>query len=540
MALLVIQSGANLQLVDENGVVSAPLTIPAGITLRTDVPPRWAVYNDYVILVDTPSEPLTIDHNGIVRVLSPKAPRLAPILSAVAGGTLSGTYGGVRYTFVTFDAVGNVISESDYSPPSNTVSLTNQFLRASGLDISPNAISARRLYRPTSGGAVLFQWVTLDGNVLTSVQDDLSDAGLSIVASPILGTPPHLTTIAEFRGRLFGGSDTDLDHLHYTEAGFQYAWPSDNILVIPPVGADDFGIVALIPRREALGVGRRNTLLQVTGTGAEDSNGIPDFDVVILSKELGVESQESVCVFRDTAYFLWEDGVYAWNSNGITCVSDGTAAGIGNVRSWFDTNNYFNRDQFPIAFAHIDQSYPLYRLFLCSAGSNVIDSWVEYNLEDGTWFGPHSTQLFTPTSAFHRTNTANRYIPVIGSVDTLYNDQPTRTDGLSTPITFDIIGKGHDLGEPDMDKYFGELSIIGKAQPSAGIIIPTMQVISNVGEISDTTELIQNWDMTKNRQRLGRPGAGKTMQLEFKNDQVGVDATIYGYEINPVNILGRR
>lgn len=542
MALSVVQAGANLQLVNDLGVVGAPLTLPAGVTLRTDVPPRFFVYQHFVILVNTPSQPLTIDATGTVRLLSPRAPTFAPILTGAAGGTLTGTYRS-QYTFVTLDAFGNLISESDYSPVGGPVTITNQFLRASGLSISPDAITGRRLYRTTDNGSVYFQWLDLDGNVLTTVQDDLADAGLSLVAAPILGTPPRLTLISEFRGRLFGVGDIDIDHVRYTETGLKYAWPEDNVLEIPSIGSDAFGVVSLIQRREALGAARRNSLIQITGSGAEDINGLPDFDVVILSKELGVESNETVRVFRDNAYFLWKDGVYRWNSEGITCISNGVN-GKGNVRSWFNTNSYFNRDRFANAFAHLDINQAKYRLFLSQPGSSTITHWVEYNIDEGTWFGPSKTDLFVPTSAFNVQNDADRDFPVIGASDqTIYFEQTLRTDGVDTPIDMDAVGKRHDLGEPDQDKYFGQVSVVGKAQPINILTYPSpgqLDVITRTGDLNSTTELVQEYDMTKPRQRLGRLGEGKHAQVELQNAEVGQDVEIYSYDIDPVYIIGRR
>lgn len=534
MPLTVIQAGDTLQLMDTLGGLTT-LSLPTGVTLRVDVPPRWVVYSRYAILVNTPSEPLTIDATGTVRLLTPKPPRLAPVLTGPNAGGLSGTFRS-KMTFVILDALGNVISESDFGPFSNALAISAKSILASNLDISPDQISGRRLYRTTDNGAVYFQWVDIDGNIVTSVQDDLADAGLSIVGAPTLGTPPRLTAIAEFRGRLFGVGDVDIDHLRYTEAGLMYAWPEDNLIEIPPIGSDAFGVVALIPRREALGAGRRNTLVQVTGSGAEDATtGDIDFSVVILSKELGVESQESVKVYRDIAYFLWKDGVYSWSTEGIKCISDGTPDGKGSVRSWFTTDDYFNRDLFTQAFAHIDPYYPKYRLFLASADSDVIDSWVEYDIEDGTWWGPHQTDLFFPTSAFSRTDDADKEIPVIGSDDSVYQPQSLRTDGASTAITLDAIGKRHAMGEPDQDKYFGEITLFGKAQ-SAGLL----SVVSRVGELNETQSITQYYDMQKNRHRLGRLGHGKHAQIELINSEVGVDVEVFGFEIEDVNIVGRR
>jgi len=536
MASAVIQTGSTLQLLDEAGGRTV-LTLPTGVTLRTDVPPRWVTFNKYAVLVNTPSQPLTVDASGTVRLLTPRPPRVAPILAGVSGGTLTGQYV-VKDTFVTLDASGNIISESDYSALSTAVAISGQFLGVSNIDTSPDSITLRRLYRTTNHGAVFFQWVDLDGNVLTTTQDDLADAGLSVFAAPVLGTPPRLTTIAEFRGRLFGPGDLDIDNLRYTETGVMYAWPTDNLLVIPGVGSDSFGISALAARREALGVGRRNNLTQITGTGIDSGSGT-DFEVVIVSREVGIESQETTKVFRDVAYFLWKDGVYTWGPDGITCVSDG-AGGRGMVRSWFTTNDFFNRDKFTDAFAVIDPYRAVYKLFLCSAGSDVIDHWVEYDIDDKTWFGPHKTGLFTPTSAFTLTTSTDRRIPVIGAAESVFEEQATRTDGFNTPIDLSVIGKQHDGDEPDQNKLYGEMSVFTHPL-DAGVLTVT----SRTGKRDETGTVVgrivtQNYDMTKGRIRLGRPGNGEHCQISFRNANAGEDVQLYGYEVAPVFLIGRR
>lgn len=536
MSFSLIQSGTALKLVNTSGSLTS-LTLPTGITLDDTRVPRFAVFNNYVVMVNTPSRPITIDSQGIVRVLSLLPPADPVVLTTGSGGTLSGTYT-VKMTFVVIDDSGNIISESNYSPVSNSQAVSTQWLKVTNIPTSLDTITARRLYRTATLGSTYFEWLDTDGNTITSMQDDLSDASLALVAAPVLGTAPHLSMIAEWRGRLWGVSTEEPDSLRYTETGIMYAWPEDNLIVIPPIGADRTGVTALLPRREALGVGRLNQLLQIVGSATEDGDNT-DLDTVILSRQLGVLSQDSVAVYRDTAYFLWYDGVYQWNTEGISCISDGVG-GKGNVRSWFATDSYFNRSRFQFSFAFIDPVRFKYILFLTSAGGTSEDRWVEYDLNEGTWWGPHKTDAFSPTAGFTTLNSSNIRVPMVGSASGyLYQTQETRTDGTATAIDLAVHGKYFDLGVPDETKYFGELTMFGKPQTTG-----TLTIQARVGnapfDANTSVTNTQYYNLQKARQRLGRIGDGQYAQLEYHNSNVGEDVEIFGLEINPVNIVGRR
>ena len=399
---------------------------------------------------------------------------------------------------------------------------------------------------------LFFQWIDLDGDILTQVSDDLPDAGLSEVAAPILGSPPDLTLIATFRDRLWGMDRVDIDNLRYTEVGLIYSWPIDNVFPVEPIGVDNVGVTALMARRDALGIGKQNQLSMLTGT--DDTN----FAIAGLSTNCGVVSQESVAIYRDTAYFLWEDGVYQWNDSGLLCISDkkgavgsgsATAQGYGAVRSWFATDNYFDRTKFKNAFAMVDPVRNKYRLFLTPIGNPTGISWVEYDINTATWWGPHVTSAFSPTAVFTVLDGNLVPRPTIGGGDgNLYREQLARTDGASSPINMSVLTKHYSMSEPDLDKYWGELSVIGLAQPIVNP--PPVSVINvNVGtldySLADTSDpnLITfsvNWDLTASRQRLERMGAGRHLQLEFTNTQLNQPFDLYGFEVDPVHILGRR
>ena len=128
MAFTVIQAGTSLQLVDTNGALTT-LTLPTGVTLSSKVPPRFAVFGRYVVMVNSTSRPITIDGAGTVRVLCPLPPGTAPVTSSLAGGALTGTYL-VKQTFVVLDSTLNIIAESELGPVSNSTTVSSAYLKA--------------------------------------------------------------------------------------------------------------------------------------------------------------------------------------------------------------------------------------------------------------------------------------------------------------------------------------------------------------------------------------------------------------------------
>ncbi|MCA1841401.1 MAG: hypothetical protein LC723_13945, partial [Actinobacteria bacterium] len=388
MPFTVIQAGATLQFLAEDGGLQT-LALPNGYTLSTNRPPRWVVINRTAILVNTPSAPLAITGDAVVRPLGSAGPSDPPSVEPGGPGGLTGEYGGIRYTYITKNVNGEVISESPMSPPSNTVTLSTDMLAINNILPSPdNTVTGRRVYRPTASGATLFKLVDIDDNTSLAYEDNTPDAALSLIAAPTLGAVPRLITAKEWKNRIWGTDDSDIDTLRFSEPDAWWAWPVTNGFNVPIVGGGGRGIIGLMPRREYLGIGKRDLIWAIVGDTPSD------FRLVKLSELCGVESQESVATYRDTCWWLWKDGVYQWDSEGINSVSD------GKVKSWFTTDNYFNRSKFRDAFAIFDPTTLKYRLFLASAGSSVIDSWVEYDTQTQTWWGPHSSASFNPTSSF--------------------------------------------------------------------------------------------------------------------------------------------
>src|SRR5882672_6036752 len=149
MAFTLVQAGTNLYAVNTDGGW-AQLTLPTGITLSSQRVPRFSRFKRYAVLVNTPTRPILIAPDGTTYPLTPNAPGSAIVLSNQNGGTLSGTYVS-KYTFRILDALGNVVTESDYAPVSNEVTITTDYLRADNVGLSTDTITDRQLYRTATG-----------------------------------------------------------------------------------------------------------------------------------------------------------------------------------------------------------------------------------------------------------------------------------------------------------------------------------------------------------------------------------------------------
>jgi hypothetical protein len=520
-----VQTGGHLKSVNSMGQWSSALTLPSGVVLATNRVPRFAKFKQFVVVVNTPTRPVSVDTDGTVRLVTPSAPSLAVALTGPNAGSLSGTYLALQ-TYKLLDASGNVIAESDYGPAMATaVTIASKKLLAT-FALSVDDVDATQLYRTDTSGAVYFPWVLVDGNTATTAENDLSDDSLGVVAGPELGAAPDLTLVCEWGGRVWGVARDAVDNLRYTQAGTMYGWSALNVLPIPHVGADAAGVTALIPRRNALGVPRLTSFQQVTGSTR--TNIAPT--VVQGGENMGCVSQESADVFNDVAYFLWYDGVYKWDASGISSVSN------GKVRSWFTSDLYFNRAMFWRAIGKVDPITLKYRLFLASVGSSMLDRWIEFDLQTGAWFGPHKTDAFSPSSVVLVAGANTQPYYMVGSQDGyLSQDQDTRNDWGVAPV--DMVVEMKDYNEaPDQDKYFGELSVMTQPQDAG-----TLTITPSVGELGETVDQTPfEYDMTEGRQRLGRIGTGKEMSLTFENAEMDQDAPIFGYEIAPVSIVGRR
>lgn len=526
MAFILVQAGSNLYRVDPTTGTSTLLTLPSGITLSTTRKPRFAVLNNWTIMVNSPTRNICVDPEGVVRVLVPRPPQSPPQVAAGAGTGLTGAYKFME-SFYVKDSDGQLLMESPLSPASSPLTLNNQDAALTNIAKSQDAVTGTRIYRNGASGTQFYQLIDLEGNVQTSVNTNLADAALGLlpVQRTSLQSPPgtlsgtRLKTITAWKNRLWGVSDeaSSLDTIFYTDDGLVYAWGFN--LTAYPKGQDALGVVAFAPRRDELGILKRNGLWQITGNSNED------FAIVQIAFDKGgCVSQDSVVSINDHVYWLGKDGVYEWGPDGVESITDDS------VQPWFTSDTYFNRARFPNTFGRYNEITNSYELHTAAVGSSNEDRWVSFNLDNRKWYGPHKTAAFTPTHSGYGKDANGLPICLIGGSDgVLYTaNNTTKTDGSASAIDFDVVGTFHHGDAPDVEHYWGLLSILSRVQ-TAG----TLTVTPTLGRLNASTVAQEpiSHDMTKGRQLLRRLGDGAMVQLRFRENTVAQDVSLYGYTL---------
>jgi len=527
-------AGGSAYKVNTSGTVVA-LSLPSGITIDSTRPARMAILDKKIVLVNAPNRSVWIDRLGVIRPLGLRAPVSPVLLSAIGSSTLSGTYK-ARYTHVVIDPdTLELLMESPMSPLSAAVTPASQFLCAAGVAVSTDTVTARRLYRTVTGGsAIVFPWGDLNGNLATSYADSLADANLSLVPAPDeLGNPPgtqpgsRMTLIREFKGYLWGVGDQDPDTLRRSAYNCVYSWPSAGTFDVQPVCADQYGITGLVSRRDEFGILKRDIVWKIVGSNPDNF----EFVKVRDSKGRGCFAPDSVVVIDDIGYYLGGDGVYTWGPDGVNSISD------EKVRNWFSSDTYFNRSQYPNAFAKYNSKYHGYELHLAAAGSTNIDRSVFFDIARKTWWGPHKTDALVPTACSEIIDSSGVVIPVMGSsAGHIWKQNQTGFIEGTDDIALDLITPFHNDSSPNVEKLWGNFILHSKIQTAAG----DMRILVKKGGLDATAAYELSPTQLLDRQIFRTIGNGRLVNLQMLETTASQGCEIYGYEIDPIFEVGVR
>src|SRR3990167_3481028 len=217
MAFLLAQTGTTLYKVDVATGTATALTLPTGVTLSSTRKPKFALLNQWVAMVNSPTKNLLIDPEGTVTPLVPIAPANAPNMVAGSGTGLTGAYM-YAVSFVVKNSDGDLLAESPIGPPSVAVTLENTDAALSDIPLSPDAhVTGRRVYRTLTGGAasVMFHAFDIDDNTTGSINENAPDATLTLLPalSGSLVSPPgtmpgiRFKNITQWKSRLWAIAD---------------------------------------------------------------------------------------------------------------------------------------------------------------------------------------------------------------------------------------------------------------------------------------------------------------------------------------------
>jgi hypothetical protein len=541
MASFLVQAGAGLYKVNPSTGVATQITLPSTISLfGASTPIRASVFtagaNPAVICVNGGNHDFWIDWTGTARPLQVSAPVAAPVPTAGVGTGLNGIYG-VACSFKVKDSNGVTMLESGLSPTAFTSSLVNKSIALNNLPVSADGyVNCRGIYRTLSGGTTLYPWFDIDDNITLSDDRAVADSSLSLLptTATTYAMPPDLKLICSWKDRLWGIPRTKPDNFRWTEERTIYAWSTTNEGILPPKGRDTFGGTAWIPRRDDLGIAKRKRLYKIIG------NGNNSFQRIGVSETLGCVSQESVVVVDNVAYMLSERGVVEWDDRGARLITE------NEVDPWFTQDTTFNRSKFSIAQGRHNPDTDAYELFLCSAGSNVIDRWVAFNLRSRVWYGPHKTDAFSPTACGTNSelkgvlnSSADVPITVVGgSNGFLYKRDGSNINDDTTAIAMRIDLPVLAGMEPDFEKFFDNPTIHTRAEGSGSLVItPTVGDLDAIQYGNPDPTMVH--DLVLDRELLPILGNGRYCALTIQHQSTTEQPRLYGVEI-PFFFIGRR
>lgn len=525
MPFYFVKTASKLYLVDTAGA-STEMSLPTETELVSGRRMRGAVLNGNLIAVNGVNAPLWVDPNNasaIVRGLSIPRPAFPPTLAVGAAGALSGTYS-VMVAFLIKDENGDIIAHGPYSQASANQVVTAQMLRCSDIAIAPNSyVNARRLARTTTGpGAVYFEWIDVDDNTTTQVEDDMLDEALSTLpVEDDLGEPPvDIELIVEWKRRLWAKSRGNKDAVHFSGDGSFYAWDDVNEITIPPLGNDITGVNGFISRRDELGIGRLDRWWKIVGDDTDN------FARLVLIEGTGIVAPDSTCTIRDVGYWLAQDGVYRWGPEGVSSISK------ERVHGWFSSDDYFNRALFSDAVGWWDPRFNTYNLLLCGAGATTLNRWIVYDIEKKRWFGPHKTDAFTPAIAGLLADANTNYMPVLCGTDGhIYKMNQAAATDHTTAIALDIRLR-HTCKTPDIEKVFQHLSMLTRIEAGGTLTItPALGRVDAANQASPISHSLATGRERLRRISTASQEVGRVLTLKFENAENNQAVHIYGYEL---------
>jgi hypothetical protein len=265
------------------------------------------------------------------------APTVAPTAAAGAGTGITGD-AIYYYSFAEYDEFGNLIHESSMSPPSGTVTLTNDSADISAIAAThPNArVNFIRLFTSRDGDDPLLVAVLPLGT--TTYSDTTATASLPNVAGQDDNDPPpRCEYVCIFNGRMWYFTGT---RAYFSKLGEYESVPATNY--IPTLDRQPISSARALS--DQIVVGTRRSIQSLRGWSTSD------FDLKFITRAFGVVSHWASKVINDR---LWSFTPIGY----VLVAGDSYRYLMPNLRSYFYTDYKANKSVYEDAIAEIDPKY---------------------------------------------------------------------------------------------------------------------------------------------------------------------------------------
>jgi hypothetical protein len=355
-------------------------------------------------------------------------PATAPTVTDSGAGNLNGTYSW-KVTFVS------PTHESNGSPASSTLTVTNRQVTLSNIPTSTDPqVTKRRIYRTLAGGTIYKFVGEINDNTTTTFVDNVPDVSLGPDIPVDKDPPPNGAILEVFKNRVWmAGVSGFPQRLFFSEYFEPEAWPPTYFVDLPLAQGDK--ITGLKVLGDVLVVYGKNQPLIILGE--------TPFDFVVRRTfaNVGAESQRAIVKVENTHVFLSRFGIYGFDGAIARLLSDDIAPIIRKIPPDKMTNAaavyYDKKKQIRFAVYHEDMRD--------TATETHNNSELIYDLRTSSWS--------------QSTKKIQHYIPLDGPGDPGSILTTSPTDGLvyeeDKGLTFD----GNGFSAFWTSKAFGPRSI---------------------------------------------------------------------------------
>lgn len=355
------------------------------------------------------------------------APTAALTAATGAAGNLNGAYTWV-YTFVS------PTHESNASPVSSSLTLTNQQASLTGIAVSSDTqVTKRRIYRTAAGGTDRKFVGEINDNVTTAFTDNIADSSLGVDVPIDKNVPIVNKFIEAFKNRLWlAGDPNNPRRLYFSELFEPEAWPTSFFVDIPMTPGDEITCLRILG--DVLVVYGHNTPFMVIGETPFD------FTIKRSFAQAGTESDRTVRLIENAHIYLARGGIYAFDGAVGRLLSDDIHPVIRELPAGFLKNSA----------AEYHEKNKVYRLAVTGPGNTTNSKEIIYDLRNNA-----STISDRSIAYYHHLDGPGDTGQLFSASPTagVLNEEDTGTTANGSAILVKWKGKAYTLGVIDFTKF---------------------------------------------------------------------------------------